>query len=114
VLTDSRHRYPTSDLKFIIQDLPDTVQSAQRHIEEAFSFSPSPSSHNDSTIESDAISILTDSGSDSASSHSAESLDTTPSMDMISVARVSAEPHDFFAEQPRKGDGYSFCLKWVL
>lgn len=27
---------------------------------------------------------------------------------------VSAESHDFFSAQPRMGDGYSFCLKWVL
>jgi len=109
-------QYPTSDLKFLVQDLPDTIQSAKQHMEEAFSFPSAPSSGT-GFVESDSVdsvSFSTDHASDTASSHSVDTVETTPSMDLTGVARVSAEAHDFFSEQPREGDGYSFCLKWVL
>jgi hypothetical protein len=122
VLTCSIWRFQKSELKFIIQDLPDTIKNTNLHIEEAFPSTvpvnmipanviPANMINEHHTIPiNDGIVISIDGTFTPPPSEGT----ITPIHTDLECIKVNAEAHDFFTTQPRKGDGYSYCLKWIL
>ena len=105
--------YPNFYLKYVVQDLPDTIKSANLHIKEVFQYAINENHH--------ANVVELNGGEEGVvdSTPPPSDRDITPPHPNIEMERmenvtVIAESHDFFSAQPRMGDEYSYCLKLVL